>query len=76
MAIVKKAETEGAGQILAGDGFPATVKYADTLYTSRSLFLQDGRELKVQGGQVQVLADDAEALTYLAGNVDLQLLAE
>ena len=51
--------------------------FADRAYTSRSLFLQVGddlREFKVLAGRVAVPADDDEALAFLGGHADLQRL--
>ncbi|WP_109512582.1 hypothetical protein [Pseudomonas ovata] len=79
MATVKKTTVDDGEQSAAGEvspAAPATVIYTDTLYTSRSLFLQNNRELKVLRGRVEVPADDAEALAYLAGHPELKLLAE
>ena len=53
------------------------VTFADSDYTSRSLFLQAGdglREFNVLAGRVTVQADDAEALAFLDGHADLQRL--
>lgn len=53
------------------------VTYADSAYTSRSLFLQAGdelREFKVLAGRVTIPADDTEALAFLSGHADLQRL--
>ncbi|MNH48127.1 hypothetical protein D3C79_1117300 [compost metagenome] len=51
--------------------------FSDSVYTSRSLFLQVGdelREFQVIGQRVTVQSDDIEALEYLAGHADLQRL--
>ena len=56
---------------------PAGVTFTDRAFTSRSLFLQAGddlREFKVKAGRVTVQADDAEALAFLRGQTDLQQL--
>ena len=56
---------------------PACVAFTDSAYTTRSLFLQAGddlREFKVLAGCVTVHADDAEALAFLGGHADLQRL--
>lgn len=53
------------------------VTYADSAYTSRSLFLQAGgelREFKVLAGRVTIPADDTEALAFLGGHADMQRL--
>ncbi|MCE1004504.1 hypothetical protein [Pseudomonas sp. NMI1173_11] len=56
---------------------PAGVTFTDRAFTSRSLFLQAGddlREFKVQAGRVTVQADDAEALAFLQEHAELQQL--
>lgn len=56
---------------------PASVAFTDTVFTSRSLFLQQGEVLRrfdVAGQRVTVPADDAEALAFLDGHADLQRL--
>lgn len=56
---------------------PPGVTFTDSAYTSRSLFLQAGddlREFKVQAGRVTVQAYDAEALAFLRTHADLQQL--
>ncbi|PYG83223.1 MULTISPECIES: hypothetical protein [unclassified Pseudomonas] len=56
---------------------PAGVTFTDRAFTSRSLFLQAGddlREFKVLAGRVTVQADDAEALAFLRDHADLQQL--
>ena len=76
MAVKKTAATDAA----ADAGEPAAVPdvtFADRAYTSRSLFLQVGddlREFKVLAGRVAVPADDDEALAFLGGHADLQRL--
>ena len=76
MAVKKTAATDAA----ADAGEPASVPdvtFTDSVYTSRSLFLQAGddlREFKVLTGRVTVQADDAEALAFLGGHADLQRL--
>lgn len=55
----------------------ALVTFADTVYTSRSLYLAKGedlREFKVVAKRVSVPADDAEALAFLADHPELQRL--
>lgn len=55
----------------------AQVTFADTVYTSRSLYLAKGgdlREFKVVAKRVSVPADDAEALAFLADHPELQRL--
>ncbi|WP_200627818.1 hypothetical protein [Pseudomonas sp. LAM2023] len=67
MAVKKTADTETV----------VGVTFIDRAFTSRSLFLQAGddlREFKVQAGRVTVQADDAEALAFLGGHADLQQL--
>ena len=73
-AVVPGADSTDAGVAAAE---PAGVTFTDRTYTSRSLFLQAGddlREFKVQGGRVTVQADDDEALAFLRGHADLQQL--
>ncbi|MFG0400310.1 hypothetical protein [Pseudomonas sp. zjy_11] len=56
---------------------PACVAFTDSAYTTRSLFLQAGdelREFKVLAGRVTIPADDTEALAFLGGHADLQRL--
>ena len=91
MAVKKTAETDAATDaaesavVPGADGTdtvvtaaePAGVTFTDRVFTSRSLFLQAGddlREFKVQAGRVTVQADDAEALAFLRGHADLQQL--
>ncbi|TCP73429.1 hypothetical protein EC849_117116 [Pseudomonas putida] len=80
MAIKKTAADDAATDAAASATVPATsarVTFTDSAYTSRSLFLQAGddlREFKVLAGRVTVQADDAEALTFLVGHADLQRL--
>ncbi len=55
----------------------AHVTFADIVYTSRSLYLAKGedlREFKVVAKRVSVPADDVEALAFLAGHPELQRL--
>ncbi|EPN6724173.1 hypothetical protein ACT2UN_000237 [Pseudomonas putida] len=55
----------------------AQVTFADTVYTSRSLYLargEDLREFKVVAKRVSVPADDAEAVAFLTGHPELQRL--
>lgn len=55
----------------------AQVTFADTVYTSRSLYLAKGedlREFKVVAKHVSVPADDAEAVAFLADHPELQRL--
>ncbi|MVF49713.1 hypothetical protein F9Z43_10350 [Pseudomonas monteilii] len=55
----------------------AQITFADTVYTSRSLYLAKGedlREFKVVAKRVSVPADDAEAVTFLANHPELQRL--
>ncbi|SDX05084.1 hypothetical protein SAMN05444064_110213 [Pseudomonas syringae] len=54
---------------------PVTVRtYRDTLYTSRTLILSDGRTLAVAKGFVTAQADDAIALQCLNAHPDLEPL--
>ena len=52
----------------------ATVTFVDNTYDQRPLYLATGRELAVRRGRITVLADDAEALAYLASDNGLQQL--
>ncbi|AAN68660.1 MULTISPECIES: hypothetical protein [Pseudomonas] len=61
----------------AGAKASAQVTFADTVYTSRSLYLDKGedlREFKVVAKRLSVPADDAEALAFLADHPELQRL--
>lgn len=77
---VKKTAADDAATDAAASAEPVTpagVTFTDSAYTSRSLFLQAGddlREFKVLAGRVTVQADDAEALAFLGGHADLQRL--
>lgn len=71
-----KPVADGAGTTVVV-AEPAGVTFADNAYTSRSLFLQAGddlREFKVQAGRVTVQADDTEAVAFLRKHTDLQRL--
>lgn len=46
--------------------------FRDTLYTSRALFLPDGRQLAVAQGRVSAEAGDTIAMDYLSKHPDLQ----
>ena len=62
---------------LAATKASAQVTFADTVYTSRSLYLAKGedlREFKVVAKHVSVPADDAEAVAFLADHPELQRL--
>ncbi|MNN66667.1 hypothetical protein D3C81_1822570 [compost metagenome] len=88
MAVKKTAATDAAASAdesaflpgadtTAVEAAPAGVTFTDSAYTSRSLFLQAGddlREFKVQAGRVTVQADDDAALVFLRGHADLQQL--
>lgn len=79
MAVKKTAADDAATDAAASAEpvAPAGVTFTDSAYTSRSLFLQVGdelREFKVLAGRVTVQADDAEALAFLGGHADLQRL--
>ena len=53
------------------------VTFADTVYTSRSLYLAKGedlREFKVVAKRVSVPADDEEVVAFLADHPELQRL--
>lgn len=60
----------------AAPGAPAVVTYADKVFTSRTLFLPDGRSLVVVRGGVSAPADDAEALAYLEQHPEFEKLQE
>lgn len=91
MAVKKSDETDAAASGDGSDVIPgaggadittveaasAGLTFADRAYTSRSLFLQAGddlREFKVQAGRLTVQADDAEAVAFLRKHADLQRL--
>lgn len=90
MAVKKTAADDAATDagesavVPAADGVAAVVEvaplgvtFSDNAYTSRSLFLQAGddlREFKVLTGRVTVQGDDADALAFLSGHADLQRL--
>jgi len=80
MAVKRTAADDAATDADASAAEPvalAGVAFTDSAYTSRSLFLQAGddlREFKVQAGRVTVQGDDAEALAFLGGHADLQRL--
>ncbi|MBA6089339.1 hypothetical protein H4C81_10580 [Pseudomonas monteilii] len=91
MAVKKTAATDAAASadesaVVSGangaatttvEAAPAGVTFTDRAYTSRSLFLQTGddlREFKVHAGRVTVQVDDDEALAFLRGHADLQQL--
>ncbi|NWL09007.1 hypothetical protein [Pseudomonas hunanensis] len=84
MAVKKLAATDAAtdadeSAVVPGanGAEPAGVTFTDRAFTSRSLFLQAGddlREFKVKAGRVTVQADDAEALAFLRDHADLQQL--
>lgn len=65
-------------KVVAGDEpvtTPSRVTFTDTVFTSRSLFLQQGEMLRrfdVAGQRVTVSTDDAEALTFLDEHPDMQ----
>lgn len=75
-AVIPGADGAGTGTSVVVSA-SAGATFTDRAYTSRSLFLQSGadlREFKVQAGRVTVQADDAEALAFLRNHVDLQRL--
>lgn len=80
MAVKRTAADDAATDVAtfaAEPVAPASVAFTDSAYTSRSLFLQAGedlREFKVMAGRVTVQADDDEALAFLVGHADLQRL--
>lgn len=50
-----------------------TAVFRDTLYTSRTLILADGRALSVAQGEVSVPVSDTLARDYLEQHPDFQL---
>lgn len=73
-AVIPVADGAGATVVVAE---PVGVTFADNAYTSRSLFLQAGkdlREFRVQAGRVTVQAEDTEAVAFLRKHTDLQRL--
>lgn len=71
----KKTDADDATASAVEPVVPGGVTFTDSAYTSRSLFLQAGddlREFKVLAGRVTVQADDDEALAFLGGHADLQ----
>lgn len=52
----------------------SAVTFRDTLYTSRTLLMPDGRELLVRKGQITAHA--SEVLAYLDARKDLERLPE
>ncbi|MEW5607958.1 MULTISPECIES: hypothetical protein [Pseudomonas] len=77
-----EAATSDAGEASAASAPAVTeavaqVTFADTVYTSRSLYLAKGedlREFKVVAKRVSVPADDAEAVAFLSDHPELQRL--
>ncbi|WP_323614366.1 hypothetical protein [Pseudomonas putida] len=80
-----KAKTVSTDEAAASDAVAdpaaapavAQVTFADTVYTSRSLYLAKGedlREFKVVAKRVSVPADDTEAVEFLADHPELQRL--
>lgn len=64
MVTPKKLNSESAS--------PGPAVFRDTLYTSRALFLPDGRQLAVAQGRVSADAGDSVALDYLSKHPDLR----
>jgi hypothetical protein len=52
----------------------SAVTFRDTLYTSRTLLMPDGRELQVRKGQIAAHA--SEVLAYLDARKDFERLPE
>ncbi|MNF93155.1 hypothetical protein D3C84_758230 [compost metagenome] len=50
--------------------------FRDTVYTSRTLFLPDDRQLKVAKGLVWVVESDSVGRQYLDDHVDFKPLPE
>ena len=80
---IKKTAADDAATDAAGPpdvpAAPAAVTFKDAAYTSRSLFLDAGgqlREFKVVGQLVSVPEDDTEALAFLGNHSDLQRLGD
>ncbi|MBI6918219.1 hypothetical protein JET68_05350 [Pseudomonas monteilii] len=70
-------DASDAADITVPEAEPAGVTFTDRAYTSRSLFLRAGddlREFKVLAGRVTVQGGDAEALAFLRKHADLQQL--
>lgn len=61
---------------IAAINAPAGVTYRDKSYTSRSLFMPGGRELKVARGRLVVAAGDDEAKAYLGARSDFEQLSQ
>lgn len=59
---------------IAEPSAPAAVTFRDKTHTSRSLFMPDGRELKVVSGSLVVQAGDAEALAFVQRRRDFEQL--
>lgn len=69
------------GLIPIAQGFPDTAPerfttFRDTLYTSRTVILPDGRTLAVAKGLVSVDSTDDAALKYLKTHAEFELLKE
>ena len=77
MATTKKTVSTDEAAAPAAAEAAAQITFADTVYTSRSLYLAKGedlREFKVVAKRVSVPADDAEALAFLADHPELKRL--
>lgn len=59
-------------KIIAAPSAAAGVTFRDKTHTSRSLFMPDGRELKVVSGQLVLQDGDDEALAYLDRRRDFE----
>ncbi|MFJ4111466.1 hypothetical protein [Pseudomonas sp. NPDC089758] len=57
---------------IAAINAPAGVTYRDKSHTSRSLFMPDGRELKVVGGHLMVPEGDNETMAYMDSRRDFE----
>lgn len=60
----------------AAPSAPAALIYCDKIYAQRSLFMPNGRELKVQRGRLVVQPDDDEARQYLDARRDFEALSQ
>lgn len=56
-------------------GAPGVVTFCDKTHAKRSLFMPDGRELKVARGRLEVKPDDEAALAFLGAREDFERLA-
>lgn len=66
----------GTKKAPAAPSAPAALIYRDKTYAQRSLFMPNGRELKVQRGRLVVQPDDDEARQYLDARRDFEALSQ